>query len=532
MVLGVVGLMSLAGTNPAMAASSQDGGSFWTQFTPSADTRLIFVSSSEGNDSNNGLTPATPVKTLDKAESLLRDGYPDWMLLKRGDVWNEQLPNWTKSGRSVDERLVVGAYGDGTARPQLRTEGESGIRATGNAEVRYAAFVGLHIEPRNRTDDQSANGISWLRRSNHILFEDLFIADFSNNVSIQSRSEATPITNVVFNGCVITGAWNANGHSQGIFAFGLDGLAIKNCVIASNGFNEARNVQPTIYNHNIYIQSSNRNVSIQNNIIADASSHGVHFRSGGVATGNLFLSNPIALSVGGGHVPVEGGMVIDVSDNIFLEGRDMDESTGRGWGIDIKNVREGRVVNNIIAHSNSTDQSFAIFLADPLWGTSGIGIRNLAIESNTIVDWNWPFRINAPGPEQVYSNITIENNAIFTNPAVNTRPLVQSYEGFGSSITLSGNHYKLSGPSATPFRVGNETLTSSQWLSTYEDGSTVSSVGAVPTVRMTDYMASLQLSGGIDEFLQRAVRQSRSQSMSGFSSGDVFQWAQSRLGIE
>src|SRR5262245_47418917 len=74
----------------------------WTVFTPSADTRIIYVSNSVGNDVNNGLSPNTPVKSLSRGMSLLRKNRPDWLLLKKGDTWTNQVLGQIKvSGRSA-----------------------------------------------------------------------------------------------------------------------------------------------------------------------------------------------------------------------------------------------------------------------------------------------------------------------------------------------------------------------------------------------------------------------------------------------
>src|SRR6266478_3333053 len=51
----------------------------WTLVTPSPDSRIIYVSSSTGNDANSGLSRFAPLKTIAKGESLLRDGMPDWL---------------------------------------------------------------------------------------------------------------------------------------------------------------------------------------------------------------------------------------------------------------------------------------------------------------------------------------------------------------------------------------------------------------------------------------------------------------------
>src|SRR5262249_26905785 len=60
----------------------------WTVFTPSADTIIFYVSSSTGNDIRGVPNdPTHPYKTIAKGLSMLVNGHPDWLLLKKGDVW-------------------------------------------------------------------------------------------------------------------------------------------------------------------------------------------------------------------------------------------------------------------------------------------------------------------------------------------------------------------------------------------------------------------------------------------------------------
>ena len=74
-----------------------------------------YVSSSKGNNRNDGLTAETAVKTLDKISSFpLLPG--DSILLKRGDQWNERL-KLQKSG-SPGKPINVDAYGIGK-KPQI-----------------------------------------------------------------------------------------------------------------------------------------------------------------------------------------------------------------------------------------------------------------------------------------------------------------------------------------------------------------------------------------------------------------------------
>lgn len=74
-------------------------------FTLNASATSYYVDSSAGNDSNNGLTSATPWKTLSKANA--HSFFPgDALLLKKGGFWNEGL-KITNSG------ITICSYGTG-----------------------------------------------------------------------------------------------------------------------------------------------------------------------------------------------------------------------------------------------------------------------------------------------------------------------------------------------------------------------------------------------------------------------------------
>jgi hypothetical protein len=85
---------------------------------PRPDSRMVYASNSTGNDANDGLSAATPKKSIAAAAALLREGFPDWLLLRRGDEWNEGLSGLGLSGRSDTEPMVVTAFGTG-APPRL-----------------------------------------------------------------------------------------------------------------------------------------------------------------------------------------------------------------------------------------------------------------------------------------------------------------------------------------------------------------------------------------------------------------------------
>ena len=142
----------------------------WTEITPSSDSKIIHVST-QGNDSNDGLSQNSAVKTIQHGISLLRDGYPDHLLLKTDDTWvDEKIGVWKKSGRSETEPMLVGSYGVGD-RPIIMTGNSECIRGE-KTPVKHVSFIGLECIPHTRNDGKGPQGIKWSASGNDILFED------------------------------------------------------------------------------------------------------------------------------------------------------------------------------------------------------------------------------------------------------------------------------------------------------------------------------------------------------------------------
>lgn len=92
-------------TEGGLPSGSIDNG--WTVYERLPNTRIIYVSSSTGSDSNSGFSPDDPVATIEKGLVLMRSGYPDWLLFKRGDVFPGGFGQWIKDGPSDTQRLVT-----------------------------------------------------------------------------------------------------------------------------------------------------------------------------------------------------------------------------------------------------------------------------------------------------------------------------------------------------------------------------------------------------------------------------------------
>jgi hypothetical protein len=181
--LGTEGAGGNTGNN-SFQPTPPNGG--WTNFVSSVDSRIVYVSYSSGNDSNNGLSPATPKKTIAAGYELLRDGYPDWLLLSRGDTFNfngQGLSGlsttgnrniWHKSGRSNEERMLFGAYGDESlARPIIKI-------------YNRVPFASKYADPYN---PQYGNDSSFTRNLNFVSLD--FTSEFYPNFSGQGLDSNT-----------------------------------------------------------------------------------------------------------------------------------------------------------------------------------------------------------------------------------------------------------------------------------------------------------------------------------------------------
>jgi hypothetical protein len=171
-------------TRTLMSVSTDSAG--WTNVTPSSDSRIVFVSSSSGNDNNNGLSSGAAVKTIAKAKTLMRNGMPDEMLLKRGDTWNESFGTWRTSGRSEQEMQLIGTYGSGE-RPILNTGTSEGFLTAGGNPINYVAITGVHFVANGYTGSNGGyqtSAIRLIREGHDYLIQDVEINGYKDNITI------------------------------------------------------------------------------------------------------------------------------------------------------------------------------------------------------------------------------------------------------------------------------------------------------------------------------------------------------------
>ncbi|MGL4738169.1 MAG: hypothetical protein ACRCW2_12030, partial [Cellulosilyticaceae bacterium] len=96
------------------------------------DTKVsgtYYISSTDGDDANDGLSPETPWRTLEKVNNTAFDPGTE-ILFKRGDHWNGDL--YIDDSGAPGQMIVFKPYGEGTARPVINGTGVPNKDAKGN----------------------------------------------------------------------------------------------------------------------------------------------------------------------------------------------------------------------------------------------------------------------------------------------------------------------------------------------------------------------------------------------------------------
>ena len=413
------GIESLEARSLMSVSIGSDG---YTDIGKSGDTRTVYVSSSGGSDSNSGTSSDRPVKTLKRAASLVRDNMPDHMLLKSGDSWTENL-SWGKGGRSSQEPLVIGAYGDG-ARPMIKAGSRTALDVNAQ-DVDHLAIVGIHFSAHTRDPNASnfsrtsgSYGIRFVAGTDGLLIEDVVIDQFTNNLLLQGYGGTQ--NNVRIRRSIITDAYGLDGKSQGMYATKVNGLLLEENVFDHNGWNSrVSGGGASALSHNAYIAFDCNGVVVKGNVFSDASSHGLQARAGGVVQDNLFLDNPIHMSFGlvNGSELKPGGVSGTVEGNVMLGTRSIGGSY-RGWAMELGNIKGATVRNNIVANDGTSGGAAAIMIgfgSNVANSSQGVGVNNLVIENNIVYDWMQGMSLSGglrPGGSGYTSlnNLTVRNN--------------------------------------------------------------------------------------------------------------------------
>lgn len=295
-----------------------------------------------------------------------------------------------RPGSRADVRahgVTISTYGDGNkGRAMVVTQGTAGVYVENFDRF---AIRGVEITSAVRTE---AEGIV-IRDSDQSIVDDCEIHNFREGLQVQGfRGEMSDFDLI---NSVIRDNWYT-AKSQGIYASRVRGLRIRGNVIDRNGYQNKdwSKDDDSALNHNIYIQSNCSDVEVTDNVISRASSHGLQARSGGTIKNNVFLNNPIDLTIGFvvGAAPKTGGVFADVEGNVFIGGGDV-ENVNRGWVADIGNAKAVVFKGNLIAHKRSSYPMLLIQKSQRITGGTDLppGAQRISVSGNYVYDTNQKF---------------------------------------------------------------------------------------------------------------------------------------------
>lgn len=520
----------------------------WSTFEPSEDSRLIYVSSSDGNDSTaEYYAPLDiadiehpgnikPFKTIHAAIDRTRKGYPDWILLRRGDEWEVKARAELKAGRSITERSVLTSYGPSPSRPILsRSDGREMIRIWSNRN--YVIVRGISFYAKGR-DPESPSFLGWGNlgdvdgiliygpegtRMGSILIEDNHFNFLSKGISIDG--EANHI-DIVIRRNIIRNSFSENGHAQGMGASSASVLLEENIFdhngwLIQQGIKDGRDQasgQATMFNHNTYFRRS-KNTIFRNNIFLRPSS--IH---------NKWTANPTTQGVDdivSENLVMENNLYVEGEIGISAGGND-DYDTGHRWAnIKIRNnimlgIGRGRPTNrNLAWYIDAIDWDGGVICGNYLLKNDDLKVqningiklnghsRNVSVSNNLIYDLimssssnnNGGLRINS-APK---SNIRIfDNNFQLTGSLM--RPIITDNI---DSLIFEDNIYSSGADSDQWFRVNGDNLSFSDWQPLVSDLSSSAEQRSFsePERDFKTYLTSIGLNASINDFVDSASSQ-------------------------
>lgn len=427
----------------------------WSHLEPSADSRMIYVSASRGNDDNPG-THAEPVRSIRRALQLVQNGRPDWILLRRGDTFAESV-TFNRNGRTQEEPMVLATYGDGPRPIVAPGDGDEGLAITA-AERNHVAIVGIHFKaPDAGTTFDGIRIINDVGRN--ILIEDCVVEGFRNGMNIQRGSDVRVRGNVVIDTAAPFG-----GHAQGLYAMGVDDLLVEGNVFDHNGWRDDGLADPTIFNHNVYLRGSDsdplRRPVVRGNIFSRASSFGCTASSdqaGGVIEPvierNLFLGNGNGFVHGAG---ASGAIVqTTVRENVFMRmGREINGSR-QAFGLLLEGCDGGQVERNYFVDTDFDGTTFALKIQSDHRRSQ----RGLNVCDNLSYGWvGGDIKILAGALEDV----SITGNCIYAGAGESWR--LVSVEGFSPQrVDFEGNAYWADRDDELWFQVDGQAVDAQGW---------------------------------------------------------------------
>ena len=513
----------------------------WSVIAPSKDSRIIYVSSSNGDDDLGEFyepddladiaSPENiqPFRTIKAAMENVRDGYPDWVLLLRGDVWVVSEEIYFKSGRSVQERSVFSSYGDHTERPLVKSSAPVAFRIW--TDTNFVVFKGIGLYGYKRDplshdfagwgSDNETIGISIYAppgiEMRAILLEDNDINFMTHGISVPGNGQ---VTDLVVRRNIIRNSYSEDQHSQGMYAANTSALLEEN-VFSHNGWykrqeydaNDKEEGQATIFNHNTYFSSSKNTIFRKNIFIGASSIHNKwtaiqsatekqdRIESGNILIeNNLYVEGEIGISAGGNTDYNTGPRFegVKIKNNIMLAiGRKRPTNRYLAWYIDAQDWQGGIICGNYLLNNDNKEVTNIVGI-DVSGHSSNVDVTNNTITGlykSSLSENSGVIRFKG----DTFSNIYVAGNKIQLLDS-KIRPIwAESLSG----LTFSDNTYYSEADESEWFGVDDGSYGLQDWSAMSGDSGSISSqLHFIEPVRTIEtYSSSLGMS--YDQFVSK-----------------------------
>lgn len=524
----------------------------WTNVPANADTQMIYVSSSTGNDAWSGRLSAPnsartdgPKASLQAAYNVLRNGHPDWMLLKSGDTWTSNAAfalELTKSGLSRTAPMQIKSYGSGPLPVIQTSDGKSGFVSifntadpASNPTLRHLIISDLEfsgVQTQNPgVVDASGTGLAISRTYSDLVVEGLKVHGYSVCISVAGSSGYIPAgsgwlflepsADLSFRRNVLTDCRGGGGAAAAY------GITVEENIIDANGMRG--NICQQEY-EDFSVSGVGGPITVRNNIISRGGLSGL----GAVGTGdsvgvvnNLFVNNPVALgggSVGDSHT-LSGEDGLPIHHNVIM-GTQPRYSTQERFGVGIGVIFSANIYKNIMTQVGNVTLDPAAFVLggyDSLFG-------NISIHENIVYRWNRTDNYYTglavdmglvSNYNQYAYQVTINNND-FQQPVLGNLLRVKSSLMNSpssdpvfpmSTVTFSQNRYYTGGAPNGAFRVDSLTQGTdfSQWMARgFDQGSSFGQASyPSPDRNVATYMQTLGRPATEAEFFSAIRQQSK-----------------------
>ncbi len=368
----------------------------WTILSPSTDSRIIYVSSSGsanprpytkaevGSDPTHPSISVQAYSNVVDALAQIRDGYPDWVLFKKGDTF---VVNglYGANGRSASEPEVIGSYGTGN-RPLIKTGSNNGFY-TAASNIHDRAIVGLHFWADTWDGhDSGPGGIYYVTSTgNRILFEDNMIENYGAGISISPQVSFSDISfrrNIIIDG---NRAYEDNNGAAGVFTSNTKGLILVDgnvmdirTSLINSGHRQSEYVYSTQDNGQ---HGTEANIIIRNNWFRNSGRGAVQCRTGCDVYNNVFIRNDVGVTVGSDdNIDASTGHIFN---NTFVYSRNYNVGNQpKGFAIWPVHSLNVEIDHNLIVHSTDGDSSLAFVIP---WSAANTNIHNNIV-------YNWTYR--------------------------------------------------------------------------------------------------------------------------------------------